>query len=247
MTWYSPPKSRSTEKGIQVREVSVRRLHGAVSRSAVQVTRRVSTAGEADVDVRRRPGGLPHRAAEPQPNAGRPVRHNVHPGRRNLATCKNKASRQVRDGWRDLLVRSQPREGWESEWRSHGQRFSADWSAVAARGCRQPETFLWATLLQQAGACSGASASHHFRIWSAVRAKMPNIKCVITLAQPRTRTVAAPNSSFSRAYTRSTVVRSRYRTFSWRAISTFTDPRFCRSMMGTCPSLRLCSRIASQS
>jgi len=44
------------------------------------------------------------------------------------------------------------------------------------------------------------------RIWSTVSAIMPNIRCAMTLAAPRTRTVRPPNSSFSRALTRSTMV-----------------------------------------
>ena len=37
------------------------------------------------------------------------------------------------------------------------------------------------------------------KIWSAVRAMIPNIRLVITFAGPRTRTIRPPNSSFSRA------------------------------------------------
>ena len=45
--------------------------------------------------------------------------------------------------------------------------------------------------------------------WSTVNARMPNIKWHCTLRCPRTRTCRAPNSSFSRPLTRSTVDRSR--------------------------------------
>ena len=44
--------------------------------------------------------------------------------------------------------------------------------------------------------------------WSAVRAIIPNIKCAITLAGPRTRMFLPPNSSLSRPFTLSTLERS---------------------------------------
>jgi hypothetical protein len=50
-----------------------------------------------------------------------------------------------------------------------------------------------------------------FSTWSTVSARMPNIRCAITFCGPRTRTCRPPNSSFKRAYTRSTAVRSRNR------------------------------------
>ena len=45
--------------------------------------------------------------------------------------------------------------------------------------------------------------------WSTVNARTPNIRWHSTLLWPRTRTWRAPNSSFSRPLTRSTVDRSR--------------------------------------
>ena len=45
--------------------------------------------------------------------------------------------------------------------------------------------------------------------WSTVNARTPNIRWHSTLLWPRTRTCRAPNSSFSRPLTRSTVDRSR--------------------------------------
>jgi hypothetical protein len=44
--------------------------------------------------------------------------------------------------------------------------------------------------------------------WSAVSARIPNIKCAITLASPLTMMVLPPNSSLSRALLRSATVRS---------------------------------------
>ena len=44
---------------------------------------------------------------------------------------------------------------------------------------------------------------------STVRARTPNIRCAITFAAPLTPTKRPPNSSLIRAFTRSTIVRSR--------------------------------------
>ncbi len=46
--------------------------------------------------------------------------------------------------------------------------------------------------------------------WSTVKARMPNIQCAITFEAPRTRVVRPPNSSFSRPFTRSLIVRICY-------------------------------------
>jgi len=52
----------------------------------------------------------------------------------------------------------------------------------------------------------GMASRNH---WSTVSANTPNIRCAITFPGPRTRRWFAPNSSFSLAFTRSLIVRSR--------------------------------------
>src|ERR1700687_1650174 len=78
--------------------------------------------------------------------------------------------------------------------------------------------------------------------WSAVRAMIPNIRLVITLAGPRTRIIRAPKSSFRRAKTLSLVLRSLKRCASCGAKARFFWPRRpWASITGTWPKARRCA------
>ena len=97
------------------------------------------------------------------------------------------------------------------QWRLTRPEFAADAASVTARGQNCPVSPAGEQLGDRwyvAATKSGFQFTKRSN-WSTVNASTPNIRWHSTLLWPRTRTCRAPNSSFSRPLTRSTVDRSR--------------------------------------
>ena len=97
------------------------------------------------------------------------------------------------------------------QWRLTRPEFAADAASVTAREQNCPVSPAGEQLGDRwyvAATKSGFQFTKRSN-WSTVNARTPNIRWHSTLLWPRTRTCRAPNSSFSRPLTRSTVDRSR--------------------------------------
>ena len=97
------------------------------------------------------------------------------------------------------------------QWRLTRPEFAADAASVTAREQNCPVSPAGEQLGDRwyvAATKSGFQFTKRSN-WSTVNASTPNIRWHSTLLWPRTRTCRAPNSSFSRPLTRSTVDRSR--------------------------------------
>ena len=97
------------------------------------------------------------------------------------------------------------------QWRLARPEFAADAASVTAREQNCPVSPAGEQLGDRwyvAATKSGFQFTKRSN-WSTVNARTPNIRWHSTLLWPRTRTCRAPNSSFSRPLTRSTVDRSR--------------------------------------
>ena len=97
------------------------------------------------------------------------------------------------------------------QWRLTRPEFAADAASVTARGQNCPVSPAGEQLGDRWYVTATKSGFQFTKRsnWSTVNARTPNIRWHSTLLWPRTRTCRAPNSSFSRPLTRSTVDRSR--------------------------------------
>ena len=134
---------------------------------------------------------------------------------RNRAFCRNSGA--LMRNWgvktRGLICRGCTSSNTPSgrQWRLTRPEFAADAASVTAHEQNCPVSPAGEQLGDRwyvAATKSGFQFTKRSN-WSTVNARTPNIRWHSTLLWPRTRTCRAPNSSFSRPLTRSTVDRSR--------------------------------------